>query len=174
MNKSGRARVGMFAALAAAMLCHVQASDAQSPAVATAVGAANCPLGKPVRDAKGVARLALLVGVGAYQHESITKLTGPAHDVRLMRAVLTDTGGFGFPAANVCSLTDADATGRNFREAFRRALVDRADRGDTVVVYFAGHGMQLPDNNQDEPDLCAMTSSKRCSEGCVRPAAMWS
>jgi caspase domain-containing protein len=144
-----------FVTASCLLFCAACGRDGTSAPGPTAAGApaAQCSFAPEQRDASGKARLALLVGVGAYQHPSINKLSGPPQDVALMRALLTGPGGYGFPEANVCSLVDADATGRKFREAFQSALLKRAKRDDVIVIYFSGHGTQLPDTNHDESDL---------------------
>src|SRR5882672_1239813 len=125
--------------------------DGQSPPAPQS--ADNCSYAPEKRDADGKARLALLVGVGNYASASIADLAGPPADVANMKGILTGNGGYGFPDGNVCTLVDSQATGARFREAFAKALLQRAKPGDVVVVYFAGHGTRVPDNNGDESDM---------------------
>lgn len=114
-------------------------------------GIAACPTGPAVaRD--GVRQLALLVGVGDYAAEKIRDLKGPPNDVASMRKLITNPEGYGFPEANVCVLTGNKATKSAVLEAWDAALVARAQPGDSVLFYFAGHGSQAPDQNGDEPD----------------------
>ena len=40
----------------------------------------------------------------------------------------------------------------NFKQAFDKALVERARANDVAVIFFAGHGSQAPDKNGDEAD----------------------
>lgn len=112
---------------------------------------ASCPTG-PVVAQDGIRRLALIVGVGSYQAPSIDTLLGPPNDAARMFTLLTGPGGYGFPAQNVCTLINEQATLATFRKAFDQALVKRAHPGDVVVIYFSGHGTQEPDLNGDEPD----------------------
>ncbi|HEX8437375.1 caspase family protein, partial [Archangium sp.] len=104
---------------------------------------------------KGRRRLALVVGVGKYKNApKPPNLVGPPKDADRMYKLLTDpVEGMGFPKNNVCLLKDSDATLANFEKAFDQGLVKRAQDGDVVVVYFAGHGSQAKDGNLDEPDL---------------------
>lgn len=119
---------------------------------ARAEPSAACSFGAAV-ETEGRRRLALLVGVGDYTSDSVPDLKGPRADVEAMRRLLTDkSAGFGFPAENVCVLLDEGATVAAFQDAFQRALIDRARPGDTVLLYFSGHGTQVRDRSQDEPD----------------------
>ncbi|MCB9797695.1 MAG: caspase family protein [Alphaproteobacteria bacterium] len=112
-----------------------------------------CDWTRPLPEADGPRRLALLVGVGRYQHEDIPALNGPAGDVGALYALLTDPeGGFGFEPEAVCALVDEQARVEAVTEAFQRALIDRARPGDPVLVYFSGHGTQVRDGNGDESD----------------------
>ena len=96
----------------------------------------------------GEQHLAVLVGVGEYQSEDLDDLDGPPHDVAEMRQLLTETYEF---SSNICELVDADATLGAFEAAIKK-LSERADKDDQVVIYFSGHGSQLRDYTQDEPD----------------------
>ncbi|MDY7233336.1 caspase family protein [Hyalangium rubrum] len=102
----------------------------------------------------GRRRLALVVGVGEYKnHPRPTNLAGPPTDADRMYRLLTDpVGGFGFPKGNVCLLKNSEASLAAFEKAFEDSLVKRAQDGDVVVVFFAGHGSQARDGNGDEPD----------------------
>ncbi|MEL7011994.1 MAG: caspase family protein [Pseudomonadota bacterium] len=113
-------------------------------------------------------RHALLVGVSDYGpsvSQLAPRLNGPGNDVALMHDLVSEAG---FEEANVAILTDrADLlapahrvsatrpTRRAILEALER-LVERASKGDDILIYFAGHGAQLPDQAgdafDDEPD----------------------
>ncbi len=86
---------------------------------------------------------ALLIGIGDYPRP-IVRLDGPAHDVDALRSRLIEQ--WGFQAANVVTLVDAEAT--------RSAILDELDRlaartrsGDYVVVYYSGHGTSAFDED---------------------------
>ena len=73
-----------------------------------------------------------------------------------LRAVLQT--GFGFAAGDISTLLSEPgtpaarlATGANIRLALQ-LLIDATQPGDTVLVYYSGHGSQWPDLNGDEPD----------------------
>jgi len=48
--------------------------------------------------------------------------------------------------------TNENATRENFEQAITGWLKDVSKPGDTVFIYFSGHGQQIPDNNGDETD----------------------
>ncbi|MEN8207315.1 MAG: caspase family protein, partial [Pseudomonadota bacterium] len=128
---------------------------AQTPETAanTAAGPVGefCPLGVAV-ETDGMRKLAVIVGVGEYKDDGIPDLAGPPNDARRMYDMLTGENGYGFPKQNVCLLLDKQADKTGFQDVFNRALVERARENDIAVVYFAGHGGQARDLNQDEPD----------------------
>lgn len=89
---------------------------------------------------------ALLVGVSGYPDlPERLRLTGPRNDVQRMRQVLVARG---FRADQIETLADglpgaALPTRKNILAALER-LAARSERGDVVVVHFAGHGSQQP------------------------------
>lgn len=105
-------------------------------AVALLLGLAACTAWADAR------RVALLVGVSAYQHEAIPTLEGPVHDVAAMREVLIRR--WGFRAEDIRTLTDRQAT-RDRILAELTALGQRSGPGDEVLVYFSGHGTSALD-----------------------------
>lgn len=110
-----------------------------------------CPLGEAV-ETEGYRRLALIVGVGQYKNESVPDLAGPPNDARRFYDLLAGRNGYAFPKQNVCLLLDEQATTARFKEAFAKALVERAQQGDVAVFFYAGHGSRTRDSNGDEPD----------------------
>ena len=140
---------------------HTACSDNGNRESATTSGAATnptsqpdgelCPLGDAV-EVDGVRRLALIVGVGEYRDDEIPDLPGPPNDAKQVYDLLTDDETFRFPPQNVCLLLNEQADKAAFKEAFERGLVERARENDLAVIYFAGHGSQARDRNQDEPD----------------------
>jgi hypothetical protein len=103
---------------------------------------------------------ALLIGVDEYprlpQH---FHLRGCINDVEAIEGLLTSEQ-FAFPAANILKLTSPArspaqlATRDNILHAFRQHLVENGDirSGDVVVIYYSGHGSQIPDEEGDEDD----------------------
>ena len=112
---------------------------------------------------------ALLIGASNYP-SNISSLQGPANDIRAMWEILTERG---FAASNIRVLADelpkiADQglralcrsgqrdpdcpTYANIVEALER-LADGTKRGDYIILYFSGHGVQVPDLvKRNEPD----------------------
>lgn len=111
----------------------------------------GCMFGEAIKT-DGQRRLALIIGVGQYKSEKIPDLAGPPNDARRFYELLTGPNGYDFPEENVCVLLDEEATTEGFRQAFQQGLVDRARAGDVAVFFYAGHGSQTKDLNQDEPD----------------------
>jgi hypothetical protein len=148
-------------ALAAAML----SCTGDSAAPAFAAGGAMCAIGNAI-PTDGYRRLALVVGVGDYRDDAIADLNGSVADARKIYDVLTDERLYGFPEENVCVLLDAAATKENFTRAFDEALVARVEgMNDVAVVFFAGHGSQIGDVNEDEPDDWDETFAFHDSDG---------
>ena len=94
------------------------------------------------------AQRALLIGISAYEH--IPKLNGPRQDLPKMKSFLKDHWGFEEDAITV--LQDADATADKIVAAIEEQLIEKTDTGDRIVIYYSGHGSQLPDDNGDEDD----------------------
>jgi hypothetical protein len=131
--------------------CKVNNSEKNRVTVSTANTTAMCSFNEAV-ETDGYRRLALVVGVGQYKNEHVPDLEGPPNDANRFYHLLTGENGYGFPAENVCLLLNEEATTANFKEAFDRALVDRARENDVAVIFFAGHGSQAPDKDGDEVD----------------------
>ena len=77
-------------------------------------------------------RVALVVGVGAYQ--SVSSLTNPANDAQAVSAMLSRNG------FQVVEVIDADQ--QQFEKAIRDAVI-LGGRNAEVVLFFAGHGFQV-------------------------------
>jgi len=94
---------------------------------------------------------ALLVGVSNYPTLPAMSLYGPANDVELMRTVLLRKG---FAAGNVQALADGvKGAGDPTRASILKALdgiVAKARAGDFVMLFFAGHGSQQPQDRAAE------------------------
>jgi hypothetical protein len=100
--------------------------------------------------ASAAQKWALLIGVGDYIHGTELDLKGPPEDVLRMEELLLSK--FGYDAGNIRKLVDSDATKSNIVDAMRDWLIPSAKAGDTVLIYFSGHGSQVPDTDGDEPD----------------------
>jgi len=91
---------------------------------------------------------ALLIGVGRYQ-VSQADLPGIDNDLRMMVQVVRLLG---FEPAQTKVLRDDQATLAGIRGAFSGWLGEGAGPSDRVLIYFTGHGSQIPDQNGDEAD----------------------
>ncbi len=96
----------------------------------------------------------LLIGIGQYQTEKLmsggreilTALSGIDLDVRMMRE---SAGLLGFRPNQIKVLENREATLAAIRAEFRR-IASSAGKDDRVLIYFSGHGSQIPDTNGDE------------------------
>jgi formylglycine-generating enzyme required for sulfatase activity len=92
---------------------------------------------------------ALLIGINQYQYQNIEKLEFAVKDIQAVREVLV--GLYGFPAANVSMLTDAQATKGAITDALAALTnIERVHPEDRVFIYFSGHGqtVKTPDGGQ--------------------------
>ena len=95
-------------------------------------------------------KLAFLVGINQYSplntnntqsNSPYLDLQGCLTDVELQRELLI--GRYGFQAADILTLTDAQATRENIENAFLEHLVNQAQAGDEVVFHFSGYGSRI-------------------------------
>jgi hypothetical protein len=96
---------------------------------------------------------ALIIGISDYIHfgdEDGGDLPGAEHDARRIRDALVVARGF--PEANVRMLLNHDATKAAIEQGITGWLVDNARPGDNVVIFYAGHGSQMWDEDGDEDD----------------------
>lgn len=87
--------------------------------------------------------IALLVGISDYQNKDIKDLDGPVEDVAALKKVLIDQ--WGFKAGNIQTLINGQATQKSILNALEN-LEKRSKAGDSVFVYFSGHGTSAKDN----------------------------
>ncbi len=117
--------------------------------------------------------VALLVAVGQLSDPRMQsqQLLGTAADIESMRQILTQH--WGFESADVVTLQDQDATQERILAEIS-ALERRSARGDTVLIYFSGHGTSAnaQNNSFDLPyatgawvpydlDLTSLASAQR-------------
>ncbi len=91
---------------------------------------------------------ALLIGVGRYAHFD-DKLNGVDLDLDMM---LETAQLMGFNKHGIKVLEHEDATADNLYNTFENWLMTGLEPQDRVLIYFSGHGSQVPDENNDEPD----------------------
>lgn len=96
-------------------------------------------------------QLAIVVGINEYQHTgsgNLRTLRGAVNDAELLKSTLRGLG-VDLPDSRV--LLDENATVSRFQSAWEEALAE-AQPGDRIIVTFAGHGGQEPDQDGDEED----------------------
>jgi len=94
--------------------------------------------------------IALLIGIGQFDGIGLTSaadrkklsLDGPPEDIAAMRRVVEKR--MGVRSEDIRVLLDHQASRANIR-AELAALVDRSQPGDTVLIYFSGHGTSQRD-----------------------------
>lgn len=126
-------------------------SNADSQAIALE-SIQSCPLDTLSVSSDGKRRIALVVGVGQYKNEDILDLPGPPEDAKRIYSLLTDNKSYQFPKQNVCLLLDEQASKQNVIRAFEKRLIGPAKKDDIIVFYYAGHGSQITDLDNDEAD----------------------
>lgn len=85
---------------------------------------------------------ALLIGIGEYAPQSEWPSTAGDNDARDMAQMLIE--GQGFAQANTQLLVDTAATKQAILNALD-GLRRRVQQGHSVVLFFSGHGLQVPD-----------------------------
>jgi hypothetical protein len=98
-------------------------------------------------------RWAVVVGVGRYDHPQIPRLRYAVPDAEAIARVLT--GPAGFKPEHVLLLTDKSErkpTLRNLKWALGTFLARAAQKDDTVLIFFAGHGAPEVDQRGLERD----------------------
>ncbi len=92
--------------------------------------------------------VALLVAVGQFSDANLKahQLLGPAIDIESMQRALTEH--WGFSPADVVALRDQNATREHILDQIA-ALEQRSAAGDTVLIYFSGHGTSANDNDNN-------------------------
>ncbi|KAJ7052805.1 caspase domain-containing protein [Mycena amicta] len=83
---------------------------------------------------------ALIVGIDKYESGAVWNLESCADDAQRVRQWLRND--LKVPKDHICMLLDKHATKDNIEKAFVRHLINNESiqRGDAIVVYFAGHG----------------------------------
>lgn len=89
---------------------------------------------------------ALLIGVGRFQSSQINALPGIDIDVDLMKSA-ADLLGY-----RSRTLMNEQASLAGIEQGIRSWLSDGIGPDDRVLIYFSGHGTQIPDDNGDEDD----------------------
>lgn len=94
------------------------------------------------------ANKALLIGATEYENPK-HNLKGIDLDLETMSQVARKLG---FEGENIRTLTGSDVTLANVEAQFSGFLNDDVLPRDSVLIYYSGHGVQVPDVNGDETD----------------------
>lgn len=103
-----------------------------------------------------MSKYALCIGIN--YPDTTAALSGCVNDANDWAALLASRG------FDVKVLTDGQATGQRIRAGITGVL-QSADRGDSVVITYSGHGTRVPDTSGDEPDGW---------DEAICPADLWS
>ncbi|KZT05710.1 uncharacterized protein LAESUDRAFT_637228, partial [Laetiporus sulphureus 93-53] len=92
---------------------------------------------------------AVLIGIDDYEHAS--RLNGAVKDALDVRDYLL--GSLHVPQEHIRTLTNGDATRKRILDTLYTFLRDNdnIERGDAVLVYFAGHGTTYPSPSTECP-----------------------
>ena len=91
---------------------------------------------------------ALLIGVGRYAHFD-DRLNGVSLDLDMMTEMAQLMG---FQKKAIKILAHEKATTAAVYQTFDHWLINGIEAQDRVLIYFSGHGSQVPDENNDEKD----------------------
>lgn len=99
-------------------------------------------------------RFLLQVGIDNYKSDKIRDLKGCLDDVKDLAAVLDERFSSAKQKWQKVQLFDAKATRVEILSQFQKHLIDNAAKykNAIVVFHFSGHGSQIKDVNNDEPD----------------------
>lgn len=111
-----------------------------------------------VPDAPRGRRFGIFFGVSTYQFNTEAEQASPTgrgmnlpcchRDARRMADLMKEQCGLD----EVRIYTNEKATRKNLEEAMTKWLPSVSQPGDTVFIYFSGHGAQIPDDDGDERD----------------------
>ncbi|MGB0383671.1 MAG: caspase family protein [Ardenticatenaceae bacterium] len=102
---------------------------------------------------------ALLIGINEYAHPPIRRLEGSVNDVEAIEQLLMEH--FAVPQGHIRTLTNAQATHEAIKRTFREHLIGHAKMWEAAggsqpppafLFHYSGHGAQMPDSTESEPD----------------------
>jgi len=94
-------------------------------------------------------RYAIVIGISTYENP-VNNLKYAQKDASNFQDALFKYGKFN--KENVRLLTNKDASRENIRKSIEGWLKSRVKRNDLVIIFFSGHGTQIPDTDGDEDD----------------------
>lgn len=88
---------------------------------------------------------AVVIGVETYRNQ-LPKADYAEQDAKVVSSYLSSS--MGFEENNVATLVNDHATKSDFEKYFENWLPNRVEKGDTVFIYFSGHGAPNPKTGQ--------------------------
>lgn len=95
-------------------------------------------------------RYAVVVGISAYEDDTIPNLKYAAEDAQAVYNALVRHGGY--KEENIKLLLNEQATYREIKSALGTFLPRNAEKDDAVFIYFAGHGCPDVDRSEGNPE----------------------
>lgn len=96
-------------------------------------------------------KFAVLIGVTTLKYTPSRSLKGPANDVAHFRDLLIDR--FAFAPMDILIVEKQAATRAGMIQAIETQLIEKVQPGDLCLLYYSGHGTQVPDQPPlDEAD----------------------
>jgi len=110
----------------------------------------NPPLSKVAPARTTGDKYAIVVGISKYQHQGagLSNLKYADRDAQDFLAFLESPAGGGFRKENIRALFNEDATVQSLRTALYTFLTKPGET-DTVILFFAGHGDEDPNDNRN-------------------------
>jgi len=93
-------------------------------------------------------RIAVCIGISQYQSKDIPQLHGCHKDAEQFKQALEQHG----DVDEVILLTNEGATRAAIEQTLFRELPSKVKPGDTVFIFYSGHGWRVSDTNGDEED----------------------
>jgi uncharacterized caspase-like protein len=93
-------------------------------------------------------RVGVFIGIDDFKDSQIRKLASSHHDAEAMEKAMKSTGKFN----QTYLLTNKDATLAKVRDHITKKLLQDTRPGDTVLIYWSGHGGRCANTDGTEPD----------------------
>jgi hypothetical protein len=97
-------------------------------------------------------KFAVIIGINKYKNPDIESLKVAGVDANSIYQIITDPQGGGFAKENVKLLLDDQATREAITNTMGEWLPGQVRTGDTVLIFYSGHGGVEPDSTGEEPD----------------------
>jgi hypothetical protein len=104
--------------------------------------------GKPQQGPAKERRVGVFIGISKYQDKKIRPLKVADQDARQMADVMQQK----CRLDEAVVLTNEQATLQNIEQTIRMRLVSATRPGDTIILYWSGHGARISNTDGTEPD----------------------